>query len=283
PPGVGACCTRECLLLQIDRLETRDAFHELMRCIVAEHWEDFVAHRFTSLARTMGIPYEQLLAVRDLIRRELQPYPLAEQDADARPGTLYPDVMITTEGDLFSVEVAEGRHYSLRLNPLYQQLSHAVRREEVAMSEADREHLHLHVARAQLFLRNLLQRRRTIHAIAAYVVEQQTAFLRQGIRHLQPLTRTEVGEALGLHDSTVSRATAHKYVLLPNREIIPFSTFFSASLSVKDVLKELINSEKRPLTDDEIADQLRHRGYALARRTVAKYRGQLGIPPAAVR
>ena len=97
------------------------------------------------------------------------------------------------------------------------------------------------------------------------------------------LTRAEVAAALGVHESTVSRATANKYVQIPNKEIVPFSHFFTASLSVKDVIQELIANEKTPLTDQDIVEILRGRGLEVARRTVTKYRGQLGILPSTLR
>ena len=100
---------------------------------------------------------------------------------------------------------------------------------------------------------------------------------------LEPLTRAEVAAALGVHESTVSRATANKYVQIPNREIVPFSHFFTASLSVKDVIHELIANEATALTDQDIVEILKGRGIEVARRTVTKYRGQLGILPSTLR
>lgn len=284
PAGIAARSMRECLLLQIDRLEPRDAMHALMRRVVAEHWDDFAAHRYTELSRAIGVSYDTLVELRDLIRSRLQPYPLDLGDeGSGRAASPLPDVLILADGEGFVVDVAESRRYALRLNPLYQELSRAVGRGQAEATEQETEHLRSHVARARLFLKNIRHRRETIRRISEYVVVRQDAFLRYGIRHLQPLTRTEVGEAIGLNESTVSRATANKFVLLPNRQIIPYGNFFSASLSVKDVLKEIVGNEPRPLTDDEIVEILRERGYELARRTVAKYRGQLGIPPSTLR
>ena len=125
---------------------------------------------------------------------------------------------------------------------------------------------------------NINQRRETMLKIAKVLVQVQEEFLRHGVRHLRPLTRAQVAEATGLHEFTVSRATAGKYVMLPNRQVIPFSDFFTASLSVKDVIKEIIVREGRPLTDREIVTLLRDEGIRVARRTVAKYRSQLGHP-----
>ena len=109
------------------------------------------------------------------------------------------------------------------------------------------------------------------------MIERQEPFLRQGVRHLAPLTRAEVALAIGVHESTVSRATANKHVQLPSHEVIPFAHFFTASLSVKDVLTELISRETTPLTDQELVEILKAKGFDVARRTVAKYRNQLGI------
>jgi hypothetical protein len=103
------------------------------------------------------------------------------------------------------------------------------------------------------------------------------------VRELRPLTRGMVAEYVGVHESTVSRATAEKYLMLPNREVIPFSTFFSASLSTKDIIRELIEREQRALTDEEICTRLQEQGVRIARRTVAKYRATLGILPSTFR
>jgi RNA polymerase sigma-54 factor len=134
-----------------------------------------------------------------------------------------------------------------------------------------------------LFIANINQRRQTIHNITTCLVEKQREFLVNGVRHLRPLSRAAVAAELGIHESTVSRATAAKYVMLPDGEVIPFSHFFTPSLSVKDIIKEMIEKEGRPLTDAQIAERLRERGIEIARRTVAKYRMQLDILPSSLR
>src|SRR5690606_24836271 len=116
--------------------------------------------------------------------------------------------------------------------PLYQSLSQAMAGGQQELSPEDRDHMQTYVARARLFLTNMRQRRETIRKISEFLVQRQEAFLRYGVRHLEPLTRAEVAAAIGVHESTVSRATAHKYMQLPNRQLIPFSNFFRASLSV---------------------------------------------------
>jgi len=148
-------------------------------------------------------------------------------------------------GDI-KVEVIESRRFSLRVNPVYRQLVgqvQAARREgteTVPMSDQDRQHIKDYVTRAKFFIDNINQRRQTILRITEVIVECQHDFLVKGVQSLRPLTRAEVGERIGMHESTVSRATAGKFVLLPSGQVIPFATFFTASLGVKDVIKDII-------------------------------------------
>jgi RNA polymerase sigma-54 factor len=191
--------------------------------------------------------------------------------------------VIKLEEDEFAIEVMESRRFFMRLNPMYSRLAAELRGTEQHYSDDEKRHIQQYVARAKLFMSNINQRRETMMRIARVLVEVQEDFLRHGVRHLRPLTRAQVAERTGLHESTVSRATAGKYVMLPNRMVIPFSDFFTASLSIKDVMKEIIVREGRPLTDREIVSLLRDEGIRVARRTVAKYRSQLGILPSTLR
>ncbi len=147
----------------------------------------------------------------------------------------------------------------------------------------DKRHVQQYVGRAKLFIANINQRRQTIYNITTCLVEKQREFLEKGIRHLKPLSRAAIANDLGIHESTVSRATAAKYVMLPHGEVIPYSHFFTPSLSIKDVIKEMIEKEGRPLTDAQIGERLRECGIVIARRTVAKYRMQLDILPSSLR
>ena len=285
PPGVGARNVQECLLIQIDRLERLGISNPYIRTIVSDYWLDLGEHRYGAIAQALGATYEDVLAARDFMRQHLRPFPLERsgQSSLAETAFLAPDVIIREEGERLIVEVVESRRFYLRLNPLYQDLAQAVSHGRQEVSSEEREHLSTFVSRARLFLTNLRQRHETIRRIAEYLVERQEAFLRHGVRHLAPLTRAEVAAAIGVHESTVSRATANKYVQIPNKEIIPFSHFFTPSLSIKDVIQELITKEQSPLTDQDIVEILRQRGFDVARRTVAKYRGQLGILPSTLR
>src|SRR5207244_1169325 len=192
----------------------------------------------------------------------------------------------------FEVEVIESRRFSLRVNPVYRQLvgqlqaARSAGAAAPAMTDDELQHIRQYVTRAKFFIDNINQRRQTIGRITDVIVDCQKDFLEKGVQSLRPLTRAEVGERIGMHESTVSRATAGKFVLLPAGEVIPFSTFFTASLGVKDVIKNIIEAEdhSRPYSDQEIVEKLREEhGIRLARRTVAKYREELQILPARLR
>jgi len=175
-----------------------------------------------------------------------------------------------------------------RLNARLTQVQ-AARREgadPVLMSDQERQHIRDYVTRAKFFIDNINQRRQTIARISEVIVDCQRDFLASGIQSLRALTRAEVGERIGMHESTVSRATAGKFVLIPSGQVVAFSVFFTASLGVKDVIKQIIENEdrSRPYSDQEIVEKLRNEsGIRLARRTVAKYREELQILPARLR
>jgi RNA polymerase sigma-54 factor len=129
------------------------------------------------------------------------------------------------------------------------------------------------------------QRWQTLAQIAAKPIELQADFLEGGVRYLRPLTRSELGACLGMHESTVSRAVADKYVLLPSERTMSFAAFFDDSLAAKDLLRDLVAHEDRahPLSDDDLARLLGAQGHHVARRTAAKYREALGISPSRLR
>ncbi|HET7701705.1 MAG TPA: RNA polymerase factor sigma-54 [Candidatus Limnocylindria bacterium] len=301
PWGIGARDTRECLLVQMEHLEEiGEPVPPHAKQIVAEQFRALGEHKFGDIAQALRITREDVAAAWDYIKESLNPYP-AHGFAAGPDGTsvggrevgLRPDVIIfKDENGQFKVEVIESRRFSLRVNPVYRQLIaqvQAARREgasAVPMSEQDRQHIRDYVTRAKFFIDNINQRRQTIQRISEVIVECQHEFLENGIQSLRPLTRAEVGERIGMHESTVSRATAGKFVLIPNGQVVPFAVFFTASLGVKDVIKQIIENEDRtrPYSDQEIVEKLRSdNGIILARRTVAKYREELSILPARLR
>jgi RNA polymerase sigma-54 factor len=301
PWGIGARDTRECLLAQIEHLEeVGEAVTAHAKQIVSEQFRALGEHKFGDIAQALRITREEVQEAWDYIKESLNPYPAhgfaAGPDGASIGGRevgLRPDVIILKDEDgQFQVEVIESRRFSLRVNPVYRQLVaqvQAARREGAAavpMNDQERQHIRDYVTRAKFFIDNINQRRQTIARISEVIVECQRDFLASGIQSLRPLTRAEVGERIGMHESTVSRATAGKFVLIPSGQVVPFAVFFTASLGVKDVIKQIIENEdrSRPLSDQEIVAKLgNENGIRLARRTVAKYREELQILPARLR
>jgi len=139
------------------------------------------------------------------------------------------------------------------------------------------------IRRADGFLAQLERRWHTLRRIGAYLADRQRDFLQRGPSSMAALTRAETARALGVSESTVSRAVAGKFALLPGGAVVPLADFFDCSLQVRTELRAIITGEERPLSDSELAELLRRRGYSIARRTVAKYRDRLGILPAGLR
>jgi RNA polymerase sigma-54 factor len=166
--------------------------------------------------------------------------------------------------------------FFLALNSYYRRMYSQMRGQNAKKyGEDDRKHVVEFVERADLFIKNINQRRKTLRAIARAIVELQQGYLEMGAKSfLRPLTRTKLARSLEMHESTVSRATANKYVQLPNQEVVSFDFFFDNSLCVKDMIGQMIASEDphSPLSDQQIAEMLQARGLNIARRTVVKYR-----------
>ncbi len=311
PVGVGARDLRECLLLQAIYLDhSGDPIPVHVNRIIESHLAAFGAHKYGQIAKELGLSIDEVEDARDFIRTHLNPFPLQTATAKSwRSPTestfVAPDVIILLREDTLRVEIVDNKLFHLKMNPLYEELSAQVgRRRRGAEVEPttpashdaasfagnatsdDRLHVRQYSNRAKMFISNIYQRRDTLLRISQCICDLQENFLRGGVRELRPLTRAVVAQQVGVHESTVSRATANKYVMLPNRKVIPFSDFFTPSLSVKDMIKELIERETQkgePLTDRRICDLLLQQGTRIARRTVAKYRAELGILPSTMR
>lgn len=289
PIGVGARNLRECLTIQISHLEERGLTQPHAREIVTQFLTELGEHKFARIAHELKISQQEVADVWEFVKTRLNPHPAHgfsptnASDRDTRAMYIIPDVVISHGPDGFEVEVVESRRFVLRINPMYTRLSADLHRSSATMNPDEKRHVQRYVGRAKLFIANINQRRQTLYNITRCLVDQQREFLEQGVRHLRPLSRAAVAQELGVHESTVSRATASKYVMLPNGEVIPYSHFFTPSLSVKDIMKEVIEKEGKPLTDSEIVQRLDDRGIHIARRTVAKYRMQLAILPSSLR
>ncbi|MEO8288453.1 MAG: RNA polymerase factor sigma-54 [Chloroflexota bacterium] len=291
PVGVGARDLQECLLLQLREIKTSGSPELVPNIeeIISGYLTELGEHKYTIIAQRLGIPYENVEAARDFIKQHLQPRPSQEIPrgkswrSPSPTRFVMPDVIIQVRDGKLEAEVVESYRFSLRVNSLYQQLASNSNKEPEALSTDERDHIKHYVNRTKLFISNINQRRETIRRITECLIGIQEEYILNGVRYLKPLTRAQLAQYLGIHESTVSRATADKFVMLPNKQVIPFSDFFSASLSAKDIIREIITTESQPITDKEIVLRLHEQGIRVARRTVTKYRNQLGIMPSTFR
>lgn len=299
PPGIGARTLSECLLIQLRQFEARGEACPLAARLVSGHMRDLGEHRFAEIAREVGATTPDVKRAWQFIRANLNPYPAHIFESGDVPGVgltlpaersavIRPDVVIRRTQSGFEAEVVEMRRFNFGMSGIYRSLyqeSRAHRALPDNLDETGKQHVRQYVSRTRFFISCMRQRWDTLSAISAALIYFQNDFLEKGIRHLKPLTRGQLADHVGLHESTVSRATANKYVLLPEGRTIAFDDFFDASLTAKDYLLEMIAAEKssRPLSDEELAERLKEKGVPLARRTVAKYRESLGILPSRLR
>lgn len=289
PIGIGSRSIVESLLAQLAWLREGGevAVPEIAEAVVGEHLAELGERKFREVAHALGVDQRSVIATWEFVKANLNPYPTAAFTAavsgSGQRTLVRPDVLIREIDDELEVEVVESRRFSLRVTPIYSSLSSQLRGSEA--TERDKQHVRDYVGRAKFFIDNINRRRATIQRIAECLADRQREYLLHGVQHLVPLTRAEVGDLIGMHESTVSRATADKFVMIPSGEVVPFSHFFTASLGVKDHIRKLIEAEqpRHPLSDQEIADHLAEQGIAIARRTVAKYRDELQILPARLR
>jgi RNA polymerase sigma-54 factor len=207
------------------------------------------------------------------------------------PAYINPDVHVQKIGDDYVITLNEDGLPKLRVNHFYLE---AMRHPE-NLSEAAKHYIQKHLDNALWFIRSINQRQRTLYKVAESIVRFQRDFLDYGLSHLKPLTLRQVAEDVQMHESTISRVTTSKYVHTP-QGVVDLKYFFNsginlglgdqiASESVKEMIRQIVQTEnpENPLSDQEIADILRKDDVIIARRTVAKYRGMLGVLPSSKR
>jgi RNA polymerase sigma-54 factor len=277
PPGVGARDLRDCLLFQLDRRAAEGVTNPWARAIVTNHLEALARGATATIARRLGVVQEDVTHAHAFIRRELLPRPDIHGGAapdDPAPVGIQPDVAVVQPADRqggLRVDVLEERRILLRVDPLHRQVA-----------KADNQ-VAGWVKRGDFFLARLRERWSTMRRITEYLLEQQPGLVAGEPGTDQHLTRAEAAADLGLNPSTVSRAMAGKYVMLPSRRVLPFAAFFDGSRAVCTQLEAILAAEERPLTDSELCRRLECAGYNVARRTVAKYRRRLHVLPSAYR
>ncbi len=297
---MGARSLQESLLLQVDYLRAEGVdVPDIVERVVEDHLEELGSKRIARIARALGVDPAEVEAAQAFIRDQLTPHPLQSQQsttwtAPSSGGHVVPDVVVTLEGDQLWIEVPNAIYDRLHTEAFYRAIAKpdaAAKSVPDAIDPAlmDQEtvsHAKAQVARAQQFIWAVRQRKQTLLRVAEYVCAYQEAYIRGDARGLRPLTRSEVANALGVHESTCSRAVAGKFIMLPSRKVIPMSDLFAASLSIKHVIQQIISDEcatGATLSDAQISDRLLDHGIRIARRTVAKYRSQMHILPSTIR
>jgi RNA polymerase sigma-54 factor len=281
PTGVAARDLAECLLAQLDEVDPTTPGLALARRLVASDLEALAAPP-ERLAARIGVSLEECQAARRLVA-SLDPKPGAAF-TDARASQVVPDLEVQREKGRWRVRLTSGTVPRLRLDRAYAALARA------GTSGAD-AWIRGRLQEARWLIRSLEQREETLLRVAGAVVDHQNAFFDFGPSAMRPLSMREIADRLGLHESTVSRAVAHKYIATP-RGVFELRRFFptglattsggrTSSTAIQALIRQLIDAEPRaqPLSDQAIADRLSEQGIRVARRTVAKYRELLGIAP----
>lgn len=286
PVGIGAQNLVESLLIQCK-------FHygnaPLVERIIQNHLEDLGENRIKQIASQLKVTPTEVQHAADLIKR-LNPRPAAGYITNFEAKYIEPDVYIQKVGEEYVVIMNDVATPRLRINSYYRKILKSLESGEEA-----REYLEKKLNSALWLIRSIEQRRMTIYRIVETIIELQRPFLDRGVKYLQPMTLNEVAERIDVHESTVSRATANKYVQTP-RGIFELKFFFNsgissdvgdglASVGVKEIIQELIKGEDpcHPWSDQQMAEMIEARGYTISRRTVAKYRDELGVPSSSKR
>ncbi len=283
PPGVGARNVREALRIQADVIGVATP---LLDAIIEAHLDDVASSHFKRIARALKADED---AVREAVEslKSLNPRPAGAYSSGQAPSYVVPDVTLRRFGDEWLIIPNNEAIPTLRINPAYR----AMLRAGSSADDQTRRYLKDRVKQAEMFMRNVDRRRDTVSRIAEIVLEVQREFFEDGQGDLRPLRLEDVAAEIGVHLSTVSRGVTGKYMDTPYG-LFELRHFFSggyrtatgvdvASTTVKRRIRDLVETEEpgKPLSDQRIADVLAEDGVDVARRTVAKYREELGIEP----
>jgi RNA polymerase sigma-54 factor len=287
PPGVGARNLQECLLIQ---LAARGLGDSLAARIIGEHFDDFKQKKYPELAKKLKVSIQEIQSQCKVIST-LDPKPGFEISA-GEPHYVIPDLVVEKVDDKYVVYLNDRNIPRLRINHVYQE---ELLRDSRDGDRETKDFIQSRLKSARWLIQTIEQRRRTMVKVMECIVDKQREFFEKGTAHLRPLTLQQVASEINMHESTVSRVTTNKYVQTP-RGVFELKYFFSSSLgtqdgseisakSAKDKIRRIIEQEdvRNPLSDQKIADILKKDGLNIARRTVAKYREQLGLLPARMR
>ena len=287
PLGVSARNIKEALLTQIDFLSEANQVPAFIHQAISEEFDLLQKRQYSDLAKKLGTSVQKVKLIAHFISENLNPFPARanwgnyRQPNDNTPEVFHqPDVLIyylnNKPTNPLVIEIITPSRGTLRLNPLFKKAL----KEQTSDNQGEWKK---DLDKASLLIKCIQQRNNTMRQLMEQIVSVQKSFIIHGDVHLKPLTRAEIAEKLDVHESTISRAVANKTVQLPNKKIIPMSTFFDRSLSARAIMRNIIESEKHAMNDTELRKSLEKRGIRVARRTVAKYRAMEGILPAHLR
>src|SRR5216110_1592155 len=279
PPGVAARSIQECLLIQLKADPNPDPVSVE---IVEEHFEDLSRRRYPDIARALKLPLDRIMeSVEEIMGLEPKP---GRRFGGNDSRYIVPDVVVHKIGGDYVVTLNEDGIPRLRVNSLYRSLLRN-------SGDDARTYVEQKLRSAMWLIKSVDQRQRTLRKVSQSIVKFQKEFLDKGLPYLRPLSLRDVGEDIGMHESTISRVTTNKYVETP-QGLFELKFFFHSgiasgdgemvsSVSVKKMIQDLLANEDpaKPLSDQEVAQILKGRGLTIARRTVAKYREELGILP----
>ncbi|HEU4787816.1 MAG TPA: RNA polymerase factor sigma-54 [Gemmatimonadaceae bacterium] len=286
PPGVGARDLRECLMLQLREagLEQSVPYRLVRDC-----FDELIAHRWSEISKRFGINPADVQRAADEIKK-LDPKPGLVY-SDASDNYIIPDLIVEKIDGKYHVFLNDANLPRLKLSRAYQEIA----RDKKKFEGESKEFISNKLNSANWMIQAIEQRRQTMLKVMNYIVDRQRDFFEKGVQYLKPLTLREVAEVINMHESTVSRVTNEKFVQTP-RGVLPLKFFFSSGLSttagedvsargIKAQIEKLVADEdpKHPLTDQAIVNILKESGVQIARRTVAKYRDQLGVLSARMR
>jgi RNA polymerase sigma-54 factor len=280
PPGVAARNIAECLLLQIRVLKLQDTVVEK---IVLYNMDELEKKKYTSIALQYNLPLQDIMAAIKVIEG-LEPKPGRNFSSDS-VNYIVPDVYLVKTADGYQILLNDEGLPRLKVSSFYRKLM----QQNNAYPKEDKQFLIEKMRSAVGLLKSLDQRNRTIYRVTETLLDLQREFFAKGVEYLKPLTLKDVASTLNLHESTVSRVTSNKYLSCEHGTFC-FRFLFSSALSsgmgsisstsVKNTIKKIVSEEdlRKPLSDQHVADMLKKSGIVIARRTVAKYREELGIP-----
>jgi len=286
PVGVGSLTLQEALLAQMEYFNIND---EVTCQIVKNHLHLLEKSNYSQLAKLLGIPLSAVKHHLEVIKN-LEPIP-GRKFSQERTTYVVPDITVTKEDDELKIVLNNEGLPRLRINNYYKKILAQASKNNPEAYRFLKDKL----KKAFWFLRSLDQRNQTIYKVAKYIVEKQKDFIEKGIEFIKPLTLLELAQDIGVHESTVGRVVTNKYIETP-RGVFSLKYFFHKSISgdfgegisslrIKEKIKKLIENEDKtsPLSDIEIGEVLEKENLKIARRTVAKYRKQLHIPPSHIR